>query len=215
MWRNAGAALVVAAGIACHGGTVVCAAGLRVSHRQERRRLGDLSLHGPDRRGETLTPGADFVTVYNFAGMVGGSAKAPAGWNVSSEEFGKTPMLHGYPMVNPVDIPALSNVTWSPAKAIGGGAKVEGFTVTTSVSATTEGEYSAAVTRSAGGKASKQPSSARSRRRLSGLTREPQTRKRARPSKAGRARSRGKPATSWESYRHYRNSIWNFNGRLP
>ena len=34
---------------------------------------------------ETLTPGeskaaADFVTVYNFYGLVEGSAKSPAGW---------------------------------------------------------------------------------------------------------------------------------------
>jgi hypothetical protein len=106
--------------------------------------------------GETLNPGSDFVTVYNFAGMVGGSAKAPAGWSASSEEFGKTPMLHGYPMVNPTDIPALTNVTWTPTRPVAGGAKVEGFSVTTSVGATTEGEYSAAVTRNGGGKPSKQ-----------------------------------------------------------
>ena len=35
--------------------------------------------------GETLTPGAskatgDFVTVYNFYGLIDGSAKVPAGW---------------------------------------------------------------------------------------------------------------------------------------
>jgi hypothetical protein len=41
--------------------------------------------------GETLTPAeskatADFVTVYNFYGLIDGSAKVPAGWEFSSEE---------------------------------------------------------------------------------------------------------------------------------
>jgi hypothetical protein len=40
-------------------------------------------------QGETLTPGAsketsDFVTVYNFYGLVAGSAKSPAGWGVTT-----------------------------------------------------------------------------------------------------------------------------------
>src|ERR1700742_1330587 len=88
--------------------------------------------------------------------MVQGSLKAPAGWSASSEEFGKTPMLHGYPMVNPTDIPQLNNVTWTPTKPVAGGARIEGFSITTSVGAVTEGEYSAAVTRNGSGKAAKQ-----------------------------------------------------------
>jgi hypothetical protein len=45
--------------------------------------------------GETLTPGAskatgDFVTVYNFYGLIDGSAKVPAGWEFSSETSGRT-----------------------------------------------------------------------------------------------------------------------------
>jgi hypothetical protein len=44
-------------------------------------------------QGETLTPGesketSDFVTVYNFYGLIDGSVKSPAGWEFSSEEFG-------------------------------------------------------------------------------------------------------------------------------
>jgi hypothetical protein len=31
------------------------------------------------------------VTVYNFYGLVDGSAKSPAGWEFSSEQFGRTP----------------------------------------------------------------------------------------------------------------------------
>jgi hypothetical protein len=61
-------------------------------------------------QGETLTPGesqatADFATVYNFYGLVDGSVKSPPGWTFSSEQFGRTPTLNGYPMVLPVDIP--------------------------------------------------------------------------------------------------------------
>src|SRR6266478_3447559 len=55
-------------------------------------------------QGETLAPGdskatADFVTVYNFYGLVDGSVKSPAGWEFSSEEFGRTPYWNGYPLV--------------------------------------------------------------------------------------------------------------------
>ena len=60
-------------------------------------------------QGETLSPGeaktaADFVTVYNFYGFVDGSAKSPAGWAFSSEEFGRTPTANGYPLVLPLDV---------------------------------------------------------------------------------------------------------------
>ena len=53
--------------------------------------------------GKTLTPGeskatADFVTVYNFYGLVDGSAKSPGGWEFSSEEFGRIPTWNGYPV---------------------------------------------------------------------------------------------------------------------
>ncbi len=60
--------------------------------------------------GETLTPGAskatgDFVTVYNFYGLIDGSAKVPAGWEFSSEASGRTPELNGYPLVLPAPYP--------------------------------------------------------------------------------------------------------------
>jgi hypothetical protein len=97
--------------------------------------------------GETLTPGEDFVTVYNFYGLVHGSAKSPEGWSVSSEEFGKTPTWEGYPAVMPVDIPGTPNLTWTPSSQTDGGAQVDGFSATTRASGTTEGEYSAQVTR--------------------------------------------------------------------
>jgi hypothetical protein len=102
--------------------------------------------------GESLSPGAakspaDFVTVYNFYGLVDASAKSPAGWEFSSEEFGRTPTLNGYPMVLPVDVPNTPNLTWTVTKPVAGGAEIDGFTATTSVAAMVQGAYSAQVTR--------------------------------------------------------------------
>src|ERR1700732_2047229 len=102
--------------------------------------------------GETLTPGeskasADFVTVYNFYGMVDGSAKSPAGWEFSSEEFGRTPTWNGYPVVLPLDVPNTPNLTWTVTKPVAGGAQIDGFTATTHVSTMVEGEYTAQATR--------------------------------------------------------------------
>ena len=102
--------------------------------------------------GETLTPGAskataDFVTVYNFYGLVDGSTKSPPGWEFSSEEFGRTPTLNGYPMVLPVDVPNTPNLTWMVTKPVAAGAQVDGFTATTRVSAMVLGQYTAQITR--------------------------------------------------------------------
>jgi hypothetical protein len=96
-------------------------------------------------QGETMTPGEDFVTVYNF-NVVRGAAKLPAGWTASSQIFGKTPTFHGYPAVLPVDVPDLSNVTWTPMSPISAGSTVDGFSATTRMGGTTTGEYSAQVT---------------------------------------------------------------------
>ena len=88
--------------------------------------------------GETLTPGeskatADFVTVYNFYGLVDGSAASPAGWEFSSEEFGRTPTWNGYPVVLPLDVPNTPNLTWTVTKPVAGGTQTDGFTATTRV----------------------------------------------------------------------------------
>lgn len=105
-------------------------------------------------QAEALSPGdakskADFVTVYNFYGLVDGSAKSPTGWEFSSEEFGRTPTLNGYPMVLPVDVPNTPNLTWTVTKPITGGEQIDGFTATTRVGAMVQGAYSAQVTRQA------------------------------------------------------------------
>jgi hypothetical protein len=103
-------------------------------------------------QGETLTPGelkatADFVTVYNFYGLIDGSAKVPAGWEFSSEESGRTPALGGYPLVLPVDVPNTPNLTWTVTKPVAAGAQIDGFTATTRVSTMVEGQYTAQITR--------------------------------------------------------------------
>ena len=102
--------------------------------------------------GETLTPGeskatADFVTIYNFYGLVDGSAKSPAGWEFSSEEFGRTPTWNGYPVVLPLDVPNTPNLTWTVTKPVAGGTQIDGFTATTQVGTIVQGQYSAQVTR--------------------------------------------------------------------
>ncbi len=102
--------------------------------------------------GETLTPGkstegSDFVTVYNFYGLVDGSPKSPAGWEFTSEQFGRTPSLDGYPLVLPVDVPNTPNLTWTVTKPVAGGVQVDGFTATTRMGTMTQGEYSAQVSR--------------------------------------------------------------------
>ena len=65
---------------------------------------------------DTLSPGSqsvppDFVTIYNFYGLVESSPKAPDGWKVTSEEFGRTPAANGYPLVLPLDVPNTPNLT--------------------------------------------------------------------------------------------------------
>ena len=97
--------------------------------------------------GETLTPGEDFVTLYNFYGLVHGSVKSPEGWSVASQEFGQTPTWNGYPAAVPTDIPGTPNLTWSPTSPVEGGMDIEGFSATTKSAGTTMGEYSAQVTR--------------------------------------------------------------------
>ena len=100
--------------------------------------------------GEQLAPGnkatADFFTIYNFYGLVEGSTKSPAGWQFSSEEFGRTPVMNGYPMVLPVDVPNTPNLTWTVTKAVTAPAQIEGFSATTHMPTSVEGEYSAQQT---------------------------------------------------------------------
>jgi hypothetical protein len=152
MLRTLGVALMLASGLAI---TTVPARALHVTVTQvDRNADGSMTYHFAIKtdQGETLTPGesketSDFVTVYNFYGLVEASAKSPMGWEFSSEQFGRTPYWNGYPLVLPLDVPGTPNLTWTVTKPVAAGAQIDGFTATTRVNAMVEGEYTAQVTR--------------------------------------------------------------------
>jgi hypothetical protein len=152
MRKAFGAALLLASGLAI---TAVPARALEMVVAQvDKNTDGSMTYHFilKTEPGETLTPGeskatADFVTVYNFYGLVDGSAKSPAGWEFSSEEFGRTPTWNGYPVVLPLDVPNTPNLTWTVTKPVAGGTQIDGFTATTRVGTMVQGQYSAQVTR--------------------------------------------------------------------
>jgi hypothetical protein len=152
--KTVGAVLFLAAGFAIAAGPA--SALQTVVTQVDKNADGSLTYHFAVKtdQGETLTPGtskatADFVTVYNFYGLIDGSAKAPAGWEFSSEESGRTPAMGGYPLVLPLDIPNTPNLTWTVTKPVAGGVQIDGFTATTRVTGMVEGEYTALVTRQA------------------------------------------------------------------
>jgi len=152
MRKAFGAALLLASGLAI---TAAPARALEMVVAQvDKNTDGSMTYHFILKTdpGETLTPGeskatADFVTVYNFYGLVDGSAKSPAGWEFSSEEFGRTPTWNGYPVVLPLDVPNTPNLTWTVTKPVAGGTQIDGFTATTRVGTTVQGQYAAQVTR--------------------------------------------------------------------
>jgi hypothetical protein len=146
-----GSALLLASGLALIAAPAVALQ--TVVTQVDKNADGSMTYHFSVKldKGETLTPGAskeaaDFVTVYNFYGLVDGSAKSPAGWEFSSENFGRTPIWNGYPVVLPVDVPNTPNLTWAVTKPVAAGAQVDGFSATTRVSTIVEGEYTAQVT---------------------------------------------------------------------
>jgi hypothetical protein len=153
IWRDQvlktfGAVLLLATGLAITAGPALALQ--TVVTQVDKNTDGSVTYHFAVKldQGETLAPGeskatADFVTVYNFYGLVEGSAKSPAGWDFSSEEFGRTPTLNGYPMVLPVDVPNTPNLTWTVTKPVAAGAQIDGFTATTRVSAMVQGQYTA------------------------------------------------------------------------
>jgi hypothetical protein len=152
MLKTLAVALLLASGLAI---TATPALALQVVVTQvDKNTDGSMTYHFAIKmdQGETLMPGpskatADFVTVYNFYGLVDGSAKSPPGWEFSSEEFGRTPTSNGYPMVLPLDVPNTPNLTWTVTKPIAEGTQIDGFIATTRVSGMVQGEYSAQVTR--------------------------------------------------------------------
>jgi hypothetical protein len=121
-----GAALLLASGLAITAGPALALQ--TVVAQVDKNPDGSVTYHFAVKTdpGETLTPGdskanADFVTVYNFYGLVDGSAKVPAGWEFSSEASGRTPAMGGYPLVLPLDVPDTPNLTWTVTKPVAGG----------------------------------------------------------------------------------------------
>src|ERR1700720_2953950 len=151
--KTFGAAVLLACGLAVTAATPALALQAVVT-QVDKNTDGSMTYHFMVKtdQGETLSPGeskatADFVTVYNFYGLIDGSVKSPAGWEFSSEEFGRTPTLDGYPLVLPLDVPNTPNLTWTVTKPVAGGAQIDGFTATTRMSGLVQGEYTAQVTR--------------------------------------------------------------------
>ncbi len=104
MLKSSGFSLLLAAALAV---TAVPGAAMQpVVTQVDKNPDGTMTYHFTIKveQGETLTAGAagandDFVTIYNFYGLVEGSVKSPASWKFSSEEFGRPPTLNGYPML--------------------------------------------------------------------------------------------------------------------
>jgi hypothetical protein len=88
MLKTFGAAVLLASALVITAGPAFALQAI-VTQVEKHRWLRDLPLRRQVGPGETLAPGeskatADFVTVYNFYGLVEGSAKSPAGWEFSS-----------------------------------------------------------------------------------------------------------------------------------
>src|SRR6202040_388518 len=157
--KTFGAAVLLACGLAVTAATPALALQAVVT-QVDKNADGSMTYHFMVKtdQGETLSPGeskatADFVTVYNFYGLVDGSAKSPSGWEFSSEEFGRTPTSNGYPLVLPLDVPNTPNLTWTVTKPVAAGVQIDGFTATTRVSTMVQGQYTAQVTRQSSGPA--------------------------------------------------------------
>jgi len=124
--KTLGTALLLASGLAINAAPAL--AMQIVVTQVDKNADGSMTYHFAVKvdQGETLAPraskdAADFVTVYNFYGLVDGSVKSPAGWEFSSENFGRTPAWNGYPLVLPVDVPNTPNLTWTVTKPVVGG----------------------------------------------------------------------------------------------
>ena len=126
MLKTFGAALLLASGLAITAGPALALQ--TVVTQVDKNTDGSVTYHFAVKldQGETLAPGeskatSDFVTVYNFYGLIDESVKVPAGWEFSSEASGRTPAMGGYPLVLPVDVPNTPNLTWMVTKPVAAG----------------------------------------------------------------------------------------------
>jgi hypothetical protein len=98
-------------------------------------------------KGGSQVPDPDFFTIFNFAGLVAGSAKQPAGWSFSTSTNGVTPFRGGRTVLHPVDIDGIPNLTWSRVGPdLTSSSEITGFSVRTTVKETMVGEYGSQVT---------------------------------------------------------------------
>jgi hypothetical protein len=102
--------------------------------------------------GDGKEPNPDFFTIFNFTGMVPGSAKQPPGWTFSTSTNGVTPYRGGRTVLSPIDVEGIPNLTWSRTGApLQGPAEVSGFSVRTTIKERMVGEYGSQVTRNSPG----------------------------------------------------------------
>jgi hypothetical protein len=91
----------------------------------------------------------DYFTIYDFAGIVGGSWTGPAGWTGAVSRIGPTPDTTA-----PADDPILWNVYWARTGAdITGPAELGNFTVRSIFGNVALDSYTSDATRSQGGTA--------------------------------------------------------------
>lgn len=99
-------------------------------------------------KGGSIENDADFFTLFNFGGMVEGSAKQPTGWSFSSSTQGLTPFRTGRTVLNPFDINGVPNVTWTRTGTdLKTASEISGFSVRSVVKEAMLGEYGVQVTR--------------------------------------------------------------------
>lgn len=88
----------------------------------------------------------DYFTIYDFAGLVGGSWTQPAGWTFAANFSGPTPSS-----TNPNDDPGLFNITWVKTSGdLAGPQDLGNFTVTSIFENVFFDDYTSDATRSQG-----------------------------------------------------------------
>lgn len=100
----------------------------------------------PTEVGQSSDTFKDYFTIYDFAGLVGGSWTQPAGWAPSISLIGPTPST-----TNPADDPNIINFTWiRDGSAINGPSDLGNFTLMSVLPNVAFDNYTSDATRSQG-----------------------------------------------------------------
>ena len=100
----------------------------------------------PTEAGQPSSTFQDYFTIYDFAGLVGGSATQPAGWTFGFNLLGPSPST-----TSPADDPALFNVFWvRTGEPVIGPADLGQFSVRSVFGLVTLDHYTSDATRSQG-----------------------------------------------------------------